>query len=458
MGHRQVAGPRRKVSPHPVMEARQRARSAALVVALVAMAGFALPAIVVGSMAAPLPSVAPGLQAPPSDRPTPKPKPTPTPAATPTPAPTAAPTPVPTSAPTAPGPTPAPTAAITPAPTPPPTTAPGATPAPGPSVAPGSTAPPPSAGAPGGPVASAPTTSDPPDGPGVALPVGGSGERPSTGGSMDWVSDLGPPVAYLAGVILVAMLIARRRVGRAQRLGPAVAAAAARVDLDALPVRRVEQLDAASSVPEGEVNMPRWLRPSLRAERHGVEVGHHRELPAALQYAPPVPTRTPLAFGSLAGDLDDRLTIHVPTVDLVGQPGGAGPERIDRLERGDEVAVLDRVDDWLNVLTPTGVAGWIPAGAASAATSSPGEAPVAPVWPTPAPGGWSSAPAAADAPLDLAALLAAGRRHDPASPGLGARTPDVEPATQPAPGVAETAPGTRGRRPRKGPLREPGLS
>ena len=145
-----------------------------------------------------------------------------------------------------------------------------------------------------------------------------------------------------------------------------------------------------------------------------------RVMPAALQPAPP--RRTPLTFGGTTADLSDRRLIRSAVVGLLDQPDPVG-RHVAELEHGDEVEILETVEPWANVLTPTGVAGWLPTvvliDPAADAAASRVEAALAagldprldPMFEAPSrdPGNPTSP---ADEPLDLAAYLAARRRTD----------------------------------------------
>jgi hypothetical protein len=182
------------------------------------------------------------------------------------------------------------------------------------------------------------------------------------------------------------------------------------MDLDSQPVQRFEDR-ARPEVADDEAERPRWLRPSLRAERFGVEVGQHRTLPAHM-VAPP-PARAALAFGGVSNDLDDRRLVQAAGVGLLDQPGADLGRRLTQLERGDEVAIIDRDGDWLNVLTPTGEAGWLPESALAAGDEALGPS-GQPAGPTEGQTlGLRAASTPPDQPFDLAALLAAGRPRDP---------------------------------------------
>ncbi len=375
------------------------------------MVGFALPAIVAASIVSPAGDAPSGYGAKPTDLPTPRPKPTPTPVATPVP--TASPTPTagPTAGPSAtPGSSPAPT----PAATPPPTTRPAATAAPGPAPTPVAAGPGSSQDA-GGAGATPGASATDPGGAGVGLPVGRPASGPTAGPFDGWLTDVGAPIGYGAFVVLVALIIGRRRSARSQ----GAAGAQRAPNLDSRPLARVEPRPRPA-VADDEADLPRWLRPSLRAERFGLDLAANRPqraLPAVRQLAPP-PARAPLAFGGVPADLDDRRLV-IASAGLLDQPDEAGGRRLIELERGDEVAIMDREPGWLNVLTPTGEAGWLRE-TALAANAEDLERSAPPLsWPqgaTPAVPFASAAPRP-DEPLDLAALLAAGRSPHSPEPG-----------------------------------------
>jgi hypothetical protein len=140
-----------------------------------------------------------------------------------------------------------------------------------------------------------------------------------------------------------------------------------------------------------------------------------RVMPAALQPAPQ--RRTPLTFGGTTADLSDRRLIRSAVVGLLDEPDPVG-RRVAELEQGDEVEILETVELWANVLTPTGLAGWLP----TVVLAEPG-AGTAPEAGVDVGSGVALDPphAPVDEPLDLAAYLAARRRPDtrPGSSGVG---------------------------------------
>ena len=238
-----------------------------------------------------------------------------------------------------------------------------------------------------------------------------------TGGFSGWLVNLAAPIAYLAMVLLVAFVIARRRLERRERAA-LVGTTRAAPDPDSLPVRRVEPRPEPIAADDEE-NMPRWLRPSVRAERFGMDQARARVMPEAFRLSPPA--RVPLTFGGAPADLSDRRVIlSAAAVGLLAQADAAG-RRLAELEHGDQVEILETEGQWANVLTPTGLAGWLPTVVLAELTGGtvgsgrqtdvdaaldarPGE-PAVPATPT--------TPATpADQPLDLAAYLAARRRDD----------------------------------------------
>lgn len=235
----------RTFARQPLVEPSERARFAARLIVILAVVGTAAPALVSASMAPPVAPPVSQLGAPPSAKPTHRPKATPPPVTV-TPAPTAAPTVAPTPAPTR------PPAAATPKPAA--TTESNATPAPPPATAlPAGVGPPePSASATAG----------------AGGVVSGGGDLPGIEGSGSPLGGFGPVLG--AGAALAALgfwvVFARRR-RRSPDSGPdgtIGSDAAVPVSVDALTAvpPRPRAIDGGD-----EENMPRWLRPSVRAER-----------------------------------------------------------------------------------------------------------------------------------------------------------------------------------------------
>jgi hypothetical protein len=391
------------------MHTRPGLRTRAWLIAVLVMAGLALPAIATGSIEPPVAERPVPPLAPPSDKPTPKPKPTRTPAP-----------PLPTPTPPIPTPLPPPptSAPATPAPTPVRTTAPApatAKPAPVATAGPAATTnPAPVATAAPAVAATAPPTrsGDPlaPAGAGHIDPTGGQSGAPSPiDGLMEDVAGIGGPLAF-AVLALVAVTIGRRRLGE----GETVTSDTGSPDPDGRLVARIDR-PAELQVAFEDQNVPRWLRPSLRAERFGAVRSSPRVLPAALLVPPP--TRTPLAFAHLPEDPESRRIVRSDGVALLDAPDEVAGHPLAQLEKGDEIEAFDEAGGWVNVFTPTGRAGWLPASSLGPAGQPVGSDD-------------ATAQEGSDA-IDLASILAARSRRQstteppvvPADPPRSAATP-----------------------------------
>jgi hypothetical protein len=193
-----------------------------------------------------------------SEAPTPTPKPTPTP----TPAPTPKPTPRPTATP---APKATPTATGTPIPVASPTKTPRPRHSPSPTPA-GASSASPTASTAGGVGGGGPgASSAPPDGAGVAKLDGG-------GSSLMIAAWL---ITTVGGLGLFMILAPRRRTPLAHVVAGAVPMATA---VAQPPTPRAEPKPRVSkeASSDDEANMPRWLRPSVQAARHGGGAGGSR--------------------------------------------------------------------------------------------------------------------------------------------------------------------------------------
>jgi len=99
---------------------------------------------------------------------------------------------------------------------------------------------------------------------------------------------------------------------------------------------------------EDETNLPRWLRPTLREQRHSGDRGL------------PVVARQPARFDASPRAGVERRTVAYRLVRLSDGPDDATSNEVDRLDRGDEVEVLGEQDGFFQVRTPTGLEGWVP--------------------------------------------------------------------------------------------------
>lgn len=96
-----------------------------------------------------------------------------------------------------------------------------------------------------------------------------------------------------------------------------------------------------------EAQMPRWRRPSLQAARH------------ASRYGPPV-SRPALKFNEPPGSGIERVAVHYRFVRVADSPDDIRSVELGRLDRGDEVDVLDRRTGFAFVRAPDGLEGWVP--------------------------------------------------------------------------------------------------
>jgi hypothetical protein len=199
--------------------------------------------------------------------------------------------------------------------------------------------------------------------PGTAGPGGGPGgprrpagippnpglDSPSGGPALGLAIDAGVGVPIVAwslttalGVILFAFLL-RRPVP-----AHAMSAAVARLSLGATTSPTLPQVSGESALEAGEAGLPRWLRPSLRAER---QAGERGTLPIHHQ---------PARFDSSPRAGADRRTIGYRLVRVSDGPDDVRSSEIGRVDRGDEVEVIGEHEGFLKVRTPGGLEGWVP--------------------------------------------------------------------------------------------------
>jgi hypothetical protein len=115
----------------------------------------------------------------------------------------------------------------------------------------------------------------------------------------------------------------------------------------ATAVANVENPASHATVPE-EAYLPRWLRPSLRAERAS------NEQTAAFAMRDPIVFAAPPAKGAV------RSTVAYRLVRVSDAPNDHTSVEIGRLDRGDEVEIVGDSEGYLKVRTPTGLEGWVP--------------------------------------------------------------------------------------------------
>ena len=103
----------------------------------------------------------------------------------------------------------------------------------------------------------------------------------------------------------------------------------------------------ATLTTPGEAHLPRWLRPSLRAEQSGERVATQEP-------------REPIRFTSPPRRGAARSTVAYRLVRVTDGPDDHMSVEIGRLDRGDEVEVIGDSEGYLKVRTPTGLEGWVP--------------------------------------------------------------------------------------------------
>jgi hypothetical protein len=146
-------------------------------------------------------------------------------------------------------------------------------------------------------------------------------------------------VAAAGGTFLVLVALRRRKADALDGQGAATATASIGA---APPVR--------SSIAPVESQVPRWLRPSVRAARF--ESDHIKA---------PRPDRARLTFAAPGDDATERLVVRYDLVQLLDRPDEALGVPNAELDAGDEVEVLERDAIWARVQMPGGRAGWVPA-------------------------------------------------------------------------------------------------
>ena len=318
--------------------------------------------------------------------PTPKPTPTPTAKATPTPSPTPKADPTPTSV---------PTAAATPRPTPRPTPKPAKEPTPEPVARPAATprrtaTPKPATAASAPTTTLAPSPADPssptPSDHAIALAGGGRNGVPPTGGSTGPGSpDRGPgdPGAFLAsavgilttgspsiplglastlaatstvvGATLALNMFGKRRRDDGQAEPDDVLARRAGTELTVASARALAERAGVSTpiqpggIPNEELGMPRWRRPSLLEARRNDPVRNATVGPR-------------LTFDQgLVGALDgrERRVLRYSLVRLLDIPDELRGTELAFLDQGDEVQLIEKRGVYWLVLCPDGEQGWI---------------------------------------------------------------------------------------------------
>jgi hypothetical protein len=96
-----------------------------------------------------------------------------------------------------------------------------------------------------------------------------------------------------------------------------------------------------------EARMPRWRRPSVEAGR------------GTPRYAD-APVRAPLKFPAAAASGVERVVVQYRFVRVADSPDNVRSLELGRLDRGDEVEVVERRSGFAHVRAPDGLDGWVP--------------------------------------------------------------------------------------------------
>jgi hypothetical protein len=170
----------------------------------------------------------------------------------------------------------------------------------------------------------------------------------SWGGSATRTMPLLPSIVFTVGTMVILMSFMffgkRRRDGEPPEPDEVLSAAAARGTGQAATATLVP------GIPEDEIGLPRWRRPSL------LEARKMDPARSAVAAAPP------LSFSRSAvgqGEGHERRYIRYHLVGLLDAPDEFRGREIGELARDDEVELLERSGTYWRVLCPDGREGWI---------------------------------------------------------------------------------------------------
>jgi len=176
----------------------------------------------------------------------------------------------------------------------------------------------------------------------------------SWGGSATRTMPLLPSIAFTVGTMVILMAFMffgkRRRDGEPPEPDEVLSSKAARGTGQAATATLVPRAPVVPGIPEDEIGMPRWRRPSLLEAR---KLDPARSAVAAA---------APLSFGRSSVALADgheRRYIRYHVVGLLDSPDEFRGTQIGELARDDEVQLLERSGTYWRVLCPDGREGWI---------------------------------------------------------------------------------------------------
>jgi hypothetical protein len=176
----------------------------------------------------------------------------------------------------------------------------------------------------------------------------------SWGGSATRTMPLWPSIIFTMGTMAILMSFMffgkRRRDGEPPEPDEVLSAKAARGAGQAATATLVPRVPVVPGIPEDEIGMPRWRRPSL-LEARKMDPGRSAVAAAA-----------PLSFSRSAVGLvegHERRYIRYHVVGLLDIPDEFRGTQIGELARDDEVQLLERSGTYWRVLCPDGREGWI---------------------------------------------------------------------------------------------------
>jgi hypothetical protein len=153
----------------------------------------------------------------------------------------------------------------------------------------------------------------------------------------------------IVGIALFIWLASRRPRRRYAELGPGPMDPRDMVSpMPELPAGAALVATVAAATPEtpyGEMEMPRWRRPSLQAARKAST----RD----------IPDHVPMVFAAAAGATEQRARVTYRLVRVYDQPDEVRGTEVAWLDRGDEVDVVAQQGSYTFVRTPSGAAGWV---------------------------------------------------------------------------------------------------
>jgi hypothetical protein len=176
----------------------------------------------------------------------------------------------------------------------------------------------------------------------------------SPGGTTTRTMPLMPSIIITAGTVAMLMTFMffgkRRRDGEPPEADEVLSAAAARGAGVAATASLVPNVPVAPGIPDDEIGMPRWRRPSLLEARKNDPARSGIPVAAPLSFA-----RS--AMGPAGGR--ERRFIRYHVVGLLDVPDEFRGQEIGMLSRDDEVQLLERSGTYWRVLCPDGREGWI---------------------------------------------------------------------------------------------------